>query len=162
MAGTLTIQRVARGLLNVLGNYGGQTPPELADKIQGTIDTLQFFGQQQQTALFATNAAAASGSGLTIAVPSNQYWLLASLTARAIEQAAMTQLRLTLKVSPNFQIVAYGEKNAAFAGGATYAVPWVAPYLYILPPGASLDAEIAFAGVANANWTLQAAVGVLG
>lgn len=161
MASEFTVQRTPRGLLNVIGNYGGKTPHVLAESLVATVESLQFYGMQQQQSQFIQNAAIASGTPLVVTVPLNQYWLLFHCFARVVEQAAMTFLDSAILLDPNQSAVA--EKSATLGiVGRVWRTPFVPAYPLLLLPGQRISAVANFAGVANVDLSLNAVVGVLG
>jgi len=162
VAGDFTVQRTPRGLLNVIGNYGGHTPEELAANLVATVESLQFYGMQQQQSQFASNAAIATDTNLNVTVPLNQYWLLFHMFARCPEQAAMTYLDLALTLDPNQSCVAYQAFNAPPIAGRIRRITYTPPYPLLLLPGQRVGVSSFFAGVANADLALNAVVGVLG
>jgi hypothetical protein len=162
VAGPFTVQRTPRGLLNVIGNYGGQTPPELSPNLVATLESLQFYGLQQIQAVTVTNAAIATDTTLAITVPDNQYWILFHCFARVVEQVAMTFLDLRTGIDPAGSIVATQYNNAPFIAGRVRRLPYVEPYPRVLVPQSRILTACAFAGVANADLSLTAVVGVLG
>ncbi len=154
------IQRTPRGLSNLLGLFGADTPELMANEIRAIVDATQFYGIQQQQGQNAANAAAASGTPVVLTAPATQYWVVFNLAAVVLEQAAMTYCDLTL--SMNGQTTQRAGRDAGFTAGRELWATLFLPYPFLLLPGQSLAAVAKFAGVANANVTLSANVGVLG
>lgn len=162
----LPIQRVPRGLSDVLSIFGGQTPQSLSDQIIGQLDLLQFYALQQRTALSAVNAAAAEGTGVTVALPA-QWCLLLSAVVTVVKTATVTALRAELAVnrgSPNggvYRSEALGPFGATETGNAS--VPFVPPAPLLCPPNTTIVGVASIIGTdATASVTVVAEFGVLG
>lgn len=163
----LPIQRVPKGLSDVLSIFGGQTPQQLAEQVVGELDLLQFYGLQQRSSLQAGNAAAVQGTAVTVSTPATSWGVLFALQGTVIKQAAMTELALWIawqRGTPAItQVLAYGEAPRLGAAGAVFTVVFVPAYPVLLPPGSTFVANLTgLAGVANAVLGVQAEVGLLG
>lgn len=93
MAGRQTIQRVPRGLLDMLLMKGtGDTPTELAAQVLGTIDLSQLYQNDKMEQVTGTtstinlNGFWGVGSGMT--VPAGELWLLHNLSAYFVTNLA--------------------------------------------------------------------------
>lgn len=161
----LTIQRVPRGLNDVLSIFGGQTPKGLAEEIAGIIDTLQFYGLAQQQ--FQANAANIAQDGtVVLTVPSNQYWVLFQAHVVMSITAAVTAARVSVGFSSS-SLTAHciGAAADVLTVGVVYdwRMPWLLPYPRVLLPGTVIRAQLErLAGAANLAVGLTAQVGVLG
>lgn len=164
------IQRVPRGLNDFLSIFGGGTPTEFEDRIQGVLDTTQFYALTQRQFPNGVNAALAEGGAIDLTVPANQYWILYGMSMSCIKTATMTALELALAIGrtagAGFEFVTCSSRNfspfgATETGGVN--LPYVSPYPRILPPGSVLRAGLGILGTdATANCTFTAEVGVLG
>lgn len=156
------IQRLPRGLANVIGSYGGLLPKVFEDSVHGSLEMLQFFGLQQLQNQFVQNAAVASGADVSLTVPANQYWLLYHCFSRLVEQAAMTFADQMIFMDPGTSVVASIFGNPGFTAGRIDRLPFVPPYPMLLLPGNRIGTACTFAGVATADLSFSAVVGVLG
>lgn len=104
MAGPFTIQRVPKGLLDLLNMKGsGLLPQDLGPNILGTLELLELYAQEKfVSARTATATANLNGfwaiSGTT-GVPDGEIWLLTALTASSSNMAAGETYRLCLGIS---------------------------------------------------------------
>lgn len=162
----LPIQRVPRGLADVLSIFGGEGPRLLADTIHGEIGLLQFYALQQRTALSTVNAAAAEGTAVTVALP-GQWCLLLSATVTIAKTATVTALRAELAVnrgSPNggpYRSEALGPFGATETGNAT--VVFVPDTPLLCPPNTTVVGVASIIGTdATASVTVVAEFGILG
>lgn len=158
---TVPIQRVPRGLTNVLGQVGAVSPAALEDRVRATLEMLQFYGQTQAQQLVATDAALASGTNLTLIVPQGQVWIVFAAQAQIVEDAAMTVLDLFLGVGFNGGTVLAARHDGVFTAGRIFASALHLPYPRVLMPGQFIGALPIYAGVATANVNISAQVGVL-
>ena len=160
------IQRVPRGLADLLNTFGGITPRALQDWTQATLDTMQFYGSSQLQVQSAANAALAQNGNLDITVPGNQHWVLFQFAGLVANTATMTGLELSLALGPSPALsvaVQTLEKNAGFVAGASIRIAYATPYPRILFPGSVLRLQLSRLGTdATANCLVSAQVGVLG
>lgn len=105
MAGRFTIQRVPRGLLDLLGLKGfGDNPSELEDKVRAHVDITQLYlGDQFQSAATATANISANGFNTAatslLTVPAGTYWLVSGFVAqRSVALPAATNFAVQLGV----------------------------------------------------------------
>jgi hypothetical protein len=106
VAGRYTIQRVPRGLLDLLGLKGfGDNPTELEDKVRGVVDLTQLYLGDQFVSL-ATGTPNISANGFNVAadqvltVPAGTYWLVSGFVCqRSVALAAATSCSVQLGVS---------------------------------------------------------------
>lgn len=166
MADPFTIQRVPRGLNDVLSIFGGRTPQLLGAESIGVIELLQFYGSSQLQTRSASNAALTQGSSISIPVPANEVWILFSAAVLAVRTGTMTAMAFSIRVGASGSEVAVAAGNAspyaATALGA-FRLPYSAPFPRLLLPGSSIVATLDSLGTdANANVLLSASVGVMG
>lgn len=166
MAGPFTIQRNPAGLLNVIGNFGGQTPPEMAAELRGQLELLQMFGLTQLQSLSTTNAAAAEGAGVVVQLPAS-WCVLFSANCFVTKTATMTALRVGLGINRTGGIemgvadIEGGPFGATETGGVTAV--WFAPYPVLCPPSSRVIGRPNIIGTdATANVIVAAEFGVLG
>jgi len=156
------IQRYPRGFTDLLSIKGQSPPSNLGDSIIPTLDVMQFYGLSQQQSQFAQNAAIATDTNLNVSPPSDQHWLLFRFFARIVEQAAMTYVDLALTLDPNQQTVAYQAYTAPMIAGRVRRAVFIPPEPILLLPGQRIGVSSFFAGVATADLSINAVVGVLG
>jgi hypothetical protein len=161
---TFKIQRVARGLGNLLNTFGGQTPAELEDKVRSCIDTLQFYGLQQYQRRTDTNGTLAEAGLLTITVPANEHWILFDVGATIAMPAAITELQYSIHIGAAGQTVPiFQERYTVSAANAFFAGGLMLPYPRVLLPTWTVILGLnSLVGAANANVSLFASVGILG
>jgi hypothetical protein len=162
----MKIQRVPRGLNDLLSISGGNTPVDLQNEVRPVIDLLQFYGLNQITTLAQTQAALAEGGVVEIVVPSNQYWLLYAAHTSIVKTATMTALSASIQIgaTPNFGVYdtrALGPFGATETGTARSCYPCPVPKLLL--PGWSVRCGLDILGTdATANVSIVVHVGVLG
>lgn len=156
----LPIQRVPQGLGQLLSTFGGQSPQQLSENVSGVLDLMQFYGLQQRSFLQATDAALALGGFVTVG-PLSVWSVCFGVLAVANKAAAMTDLSLAIYVRDN--VYAYNQAtNLGAASGQFYAV-YAPDTPLLIPPGNTFRAFLAsLAGVATANVTVRADIGLLG
>lgn len=86
MAGPLTIQRLPRGLLDLLLMKGsGETPQQLAADVQASVDIgALYLVDKQEIVLNNTNVLAGTGFygvGAPLTVPDRELWLVVNISA---------------------------------------------------------------------------------
>jgi len=155
------IQRYPRGLTDLLSIKGISAPSNLGDSIIPTLNVMQFYGLSQQQSQFAQNAVIPTDTNLNVTVPPNQYWLLFRVFARVVEQAAMTYLDLALTLDPNQQTVKYEAFNAPMIATRVRRAVFIPAEPILMLPGQRIGVSSFFAGVATADLSLNAVVGVL-
>lgn len=163
------IQRVPRGLADLLTIFGGVNPTELEERMRACVDATQFFGLQQLQRLSASDAALAEAGNVSIQL---QTWaVLYGANVRATQTATVTALRLNILLNRTANASAATSIPVASGGplayGATFTgdfdVPWRAPYPLICPPGTLIQANLPLLGTdATAQVNILAEVGVLG
>jgi hypothetical protein len=94
MAGPQDIQRVPRGLIDLLGMRAtGQTPAQLDATVNGQIELLEFYLNERFVIATQTGSIVIS-PGLTgfnsLTVPNGQLWLLYQMTFSSVSSAAGT------------------------------------------------------------------------
>lgn len=162
----LAIQRVPRGLSDVLSIFGGQSPVALSDLLVGQLELLQFFALQQRTVLTAQNAALAEGGAVSVALP-NQWCLLLAASGAITKTGTMTAARLSVAVNrgaPNGPPVK-SESMGPFGATETGLVDltFIPPTPMVCPPGTTVAVGLNILGTdATANVFVVAEFGVLG
>jgi len=80
VAGRFTIQRVPRGLLDVLAlKATGDTPHELADSVSGGFDLSPFYLQDRIVSITGFIAGVATGYNLVRTVPAGEMWWMTNV-----------------------------------------------------------------------------------
>lgn len=164
---TLPIQRVPNALGQLLSTFGGQTPRELEDSVQGVLDLLQFYGLTQLQNQQVVDAAMAEGATtLTLTVPGNQHWVLFAAHMNVAKTATMTALSLAVQFGPPNQLnLLAAEEFTAFGATVTGGARCGGhtPYPRLLLPGWQIRGNLDILGTdATASAVLAAQVGVLG
>lgn len=129
MAGPLTIQRVPRGLLDLLSLKGaGQLPTDLGDRISGTIELGDLYLQDRvQTGAFTTGVLAAIGdaAALLSSVPAGELWVAYHLAIGAtIGVGASYTLRPAIFRRTGSVIGTYAPNNGSWTAGQRCAIGW--------------------------------------
>lgn len=162
------IQRVPRGLNELLSIFGGGTPHELEDRVRVSLEALQFYGAMQRRVVSNADAAMAEGSQVVVIPSTTNWFVLFGATAQCTKTATMTALSLALTVALNNQSTQ--EFGLAFTEfqrfGATETglvdVTHVCPYPLVLPPNTAISARLRILGTdATASTSITAHVGVL-
>lgn len=161
------IQRVPRGLNELLTISGGATPRLLEDSLRTVLDTLQLYGMSQLQTTQGSNVAAAEGAGAGAVLPANVWIVLFGLTAFVVKTATMTALRVSLQLnrSTTAGSIVLEEELGPFGATETGTVGfgYRFPYPLICPPGSTASALISVLGTdATASITCRAEFGVLG
>lgn len=163
------IQRVPRGLLNLLNINGPQSPPELEDRVRSVVDLLQMYGLSQERVEGNNNAALAEGTDMATGAPLPNWALLYECSLTVIKTATMTALRGNLWVriaglaSQEYSLAAeeMGPFGATETGSCTMV--WTAPYPRLLAPGTLIGCRVQILGTdATCNAVIGAHLGVLG
>jgi len=163
----LSIQRVPKGLSDLLSVFGGQTPRQLSEQISGVLELVQFYGLQQRQVATATNAALAEGALVAITVPT--WTVLFGAEVIISKTATMTALRGAVVLqrggSGSGTITLAAQELGPFGATETgfVSVPAWLPYPLILPPQARILGQPQIIGTdANAVVTISAEIGTLG
>lgn len=160
------IQRVPRGLNDLLSIFGGATPTELEDRIAGNIDLLQFYGQTQLQTAFQNAPAAVVGGGAGTPLSPDHWCVLFGCHGSVAKTAAMTAFSGTIAVNRRTQfsplvhtcltLQPYGATEVG-----TVSFGGMLPYPLLCPPGTQVDFFVRIlAGVANVNVSIFAEFGV--
>lgn len=84
MADRFTIQRVPRGVLELLGLRGsGDLPHDMAQEVRATLDIAPFYGMDLLRTVSNLNAAPGTGwntSATVLTVPAGEIWVMQNLT----------------------------------------------------------------------------------
>jgi hypothetical protein len=165
----LKIQRVPRGLGDLLSVFGGQTPQALADEVRGIVELLQFYGLSQRRVVSAQNAAAAENGGAVLTFP--RWSMLFSYSGTMVKTATMTAARIGIllnrggNTSSSEATLIDSQELGPFGATETGAAACAAlcPYPLICPPGTTLTALAQIIGTdATANVIASAEIGELG
>jgi len=163
------IQRVPRGLNELLSIFGGSTPTELEDRVQATLDLLQMYGLTQEQVRGANNPAEVENGTVGFVLSTTQWTVLFDLTATFIKTATMTALRAScgIRISSDVsQEVTLGSDQLGPFGatetGAAMLIPAL-PYPRLLAPNTLVWGRPNIIGTdANVNITVGAHFGVVG
>lgn len=159
------IQRVPRGLNDLLSIFGGQTPTEMEDRLRATLDLLQVYSLTQLQKGATNNAAAAANANVNVSLGA-RWSVLFAASCTVVKTATVTALRgaVLLNRSGQQQIYASAELGpfgATDTGPAT--VVFVPSYPLLCPPNTVVTAIAQIIGTdATANVTCSAEFGVLG
>lgn len=139
------IQRVPRGLNELLSIFGGQTPKEMEDRVRGSLELMQFYGSMLRRNFSSAATPTAQNAILSATITTN-WAVLFSASCQAARTATMTALRMSVFVSGPGGIsscVVAGEASpyAATALG-TYRLQWFAPYPVLIPPNTNIFANV--------------------
>jgi len=144
VAGPSDIQRFPRGLLNVIGNFGGVTPISLSDQVAGVLELVQCYGLSQLTSLRVNDAALAEGVPLFNLLSNTSWTVLFGASLIATKTATQTALRGSLSLSriglSGDAIVVAAEELGPFGATETGVgcVSWFPPYPILCPPGSNV------------------------
>lgn len=162
----LKIQRVPRGLGEMLSTFGGQTPAELEDRARGVVDLTQFYGMMQrsvQTSGFVAAAASLTTMQAFIAVNS---WALLFAASAAISpvNAGTTQLGYGIAIQrPGGPAQLIQSQNSVPVVGSNVAESMILPYPLLLPPGSAVGVLLfSTLGVGTQTGGITADLGILG
>lgn len=159
------VQRVPRGLSELLNLFGGETPRDLATEIHGSLETLQFYGTTQLQSGFTSGVVVEGGSsGISLG---NAWTVLFGVTGTIAKTATMTALRASLVLNRRTQFdsllftEALGPFGATETGNANFGGRL--PYPLICPPGTAVACRLDILGTdANATVSVFAEYGLLG
>lgn len=161
------IQRVPRGLSDLLSIFGGQSPTELEDRSRLTLESLQFYGTTQLQTAATTNAATAENTSVTVILSATRWTVLFAAHGTVVKTATMTALRadVTLNRGTNFSPLLFSEELGPFGatetGNASFG-GWL-PYPLVCPPGTQVLCTPRVLGTdATANVSVFAEYGTLG
>lgn len=161
------IQRVPRGLSELLSTFGGVTPNQIGDTIQGMLELIQCYGLTQLQTRSSTDAAAVEGSGTGVTLSATNWTVLFGADMGVTKTATMTALGLGLlirRAQPSFITLA-SEEFQRFGATETglAVVAHRCPYPLLCPPNTVVFGGINILGTdANCNLTVTAEFGVLG
>lgn len=166
------IQRVPRGLAELLSTFGGQTPIELEDRVRAQIDSLQFYGLSQRTFASANSGGPAASSLTTpqaVVIPSSTSWSVLFAAKAGIQpvQAATTEVGFAILLarsgSPPTQGFAFlNNVDMVPVVGSNLFVTYPGPLL-MLPPGAQVGVLLySTLGAAAQPVTIDCEFGLLG
>lgn len=162
------IQRVPRGLGNMLSSFGGLTPAELEDRIRGTVDLTQFYGNQQRQVLSAANAGFAASLTVPAAAvtPSASSWsiLFAAMGTITPVAAATTHVGFGIGlVRPGADTIMLEARDLVPVVASNLVLSFLASYPFLIPPGASVGLMLySTLGSATQTGGITVDFGVLG
>lgn len=162
------IQRVPRGLNDLLSSFGGVTPAELEDRVQAVVELIQFYGLQQRVSLTGTSGAV--GTSLTVpgvtVTPSNTSWsvLFGAHGGVTNVTAATTQLGFGIcHQRPGGLPSMFETFNGVPVVASNVLVGAQMPFPLLLPPGSTIGALLfSTLGAGTQVLTITADVGLLG
>lgn len=167
------IQRVPRGLLELLSIHGGLSTKMLRDDVGGVLEQLQFYGLMQRQTLEVQNAALTEANqvGLVtgpaaVSAATRSWAVLFGASVHVLKTATQTALDVSLSITRGGGAALFVANKVFTPFGAgetgTSSFGWFAPYPLLMPPTWDVNALLGIlAGDANANVTLRAEVGVL-
>lgn len=163
------IQRVPRGLNELMSIFGGATPQELEDRVRGTVDLLQMYGLNQERVQGLNNAALAENTNIAFAMSNTQWTVLFDASMTVIKTATVTAIRAVVSVrlnsDPNQEYALASESLGPFGATETGAASCIARLSYprLCPPGSLIVGRLDILGTdATANCTVGAHFGVVG
>lgn len=161
------IQRVPRGLGDLLSIFGGVTPTELEDRARLTLESLQMYGTTQLQSIFGNSAAAAEGSLISLPLNADRWTVLFCAWGAIQKTATMTALRASVvlnrrtQYSPLLFTSDLGPFGATETG--TVNLGGFLPYPLLCPPGSFVGCVANVIGTdATANVSIFAEYGTLG
>lgn len=164
----MKIQRVPRGINELLSILGGESPTELEQKARLTLESLQFYGTTQLQFGFANNAALAEGGlGVQLTLHPTLWTVLFGAHGTFVKTATATALRgaVTLTRRTQAPICLFTEELGPFGATETGSalVGGILPYPLLCPPGTIVAGLLSILGTdATANVSISAEFGVLG
>lgn len=157
------IQRVPRGLTNVLGAVNALNPPTMEGRLSAHIDLLQFYGQAQ---LQDRSSAAAGGVGTSalLTVPANEWWIVYHCGVQWTTDATVTFAAFVLNFAGT-PVKWQSFTNAApimwAASSRQVHMPHDFGYPKALAPGRTINGTLSdLAGTASLNFQVNALIGV--
>lgn len=162
------IQRIARGLTEVLGAFGAENPRELADEVRGTMALEPFYARQQLQTLSVENLALAQSGEVFWNPTFNAYLIAASM--RIVSTAAMTAYAGSIAWRPGVNTgiwvdLAHNNWNTGGlgAGRSLCVCEFVPASPFYIMPGQVIRARLDVLGVdPTAAVNLQLMFGALG
>lgn len=169
MAGPQDIQRFPKGLLNLIGNFGGVTPIQLAPSVAGVLDLVQCYGLSQLATLRVNDAALAEGTPLFALLSDTSWTVVFGASLIVAKTATQTALRGSLSLSriglSGDAIVVAADELGPFGATETGVgcVSWFPPYPILCPPGSNIFGRVDVLGTdATASCNVRVEVGILG
>lgn len=161
------IQRVPRGLNDLLNIFGGTTPTELEDRVQSSLELLQLYGLTQLQTASASDAALAEGGTVSLTMSATRWTVLFAAQVGITKTATMTALRGSILLNRSLGVAIQLKQEECGPFGATesgfIAVAHWCPYPVLCPPGSIVQGSLAILGTdATANVSVRAEFGVLG
>lgn len=162
----MKIQRVPRGLNELLTIAGGVTPTELEQRVRLTLEGLQFYAATQLQSGFANNAAAAEGAAVPLTLHATAWTVLFAVQGAIAKTATVTALRgaLTINRRTQFGPLLFSEELGPFGATETGTVSFggYLAYPLLCPPGTVVNAIASIIGTdATANVSVFAEFGVI-
>lgn len=163
-----TIQRVPRGLLELIGAFGGVNPRLMTDEVRPVISLEQFFARMQLQVTSTTNAALAEGGQIVHTASTWQLLIAAEvrLTTTATMNGWETSIRFGTNVTGNSVALASRANNPFTAGipaGVISSCVFVPDTPFVLAPGNLILGTLDVLGTdATAAVDLRIAFGSLG
>ena len=158
------VQRRASGLLSALGIVGqGNTPTEMSETVQPTMDVQLFFDAGRHEIVDASAVTAVVGGNATIDVPAGEAWRLIGLSARFIAGAGGVAPSFwcgaRFSQTGNNTVLGYHpEHPTAVLISEEAAAVAILPTALILGPGAQIRAQLATAAPAGSTLICVAAI----
>lgn len=165
--GTDKIQRVPKGLLELLSLAGGQTPYLLSGVVHPTLDLLQFYGLTQLQSAFVTNAAVAELGQVQLQLPAS-WTVLFGAVVTVVKTATITDLRVSVSLNRGVGVFLRLREEPLMpfftaAAAGTLTLPYFSPYPLLCPPNSVIMGQPSLLeGDATCNMTVAAEFGVLG
>lgn len=165
-----TIQRVPRGLSDLLSIFGGRQPQGLEESVRPTLDLLQFYGLTQRQTLF-TGGTVTEGNSVSLTMSAQNWTVLFGVHASFTKTATLTALNGAVFLdrssggSSAVNLCLFSEDFTAFGATVTGVVNvgGLLPYAMACPPGSRVLAVPQIIGTdANNAIGLTAEFGVLG
>lgn len=161
------IQRVPRGLGELLSTFGGLTPQIIQDEVHGSIELLQFYALNQLQAAFGSGLIA-EGASVGATLGTGQNWtVLFGVHGTVTKTATMTACRAAIVLNRRTTFDALlvaaelGPFGATEAGNANFGLRL--PYPLLCPPGTAIATRLDILGTdANATVAVFGEFGVLG
>lgn len=161
------IQRVPRGLSDLLSIFGGQSPTELEDRSRLTLESLQFYGTTQLQSGFGNQAAAAEGTSAQFILDATKWTVLFAAWGAIARTATMTALEAEVNLCRNtlYRPVLFAKEWTTFGATVTGTGPFggYLPYPLLCPPGSFLSCTPRIIGTdATCNVSVYGEYGTLG
>lgn len=165
----LPIQRVARGLTEMLGAFGPDGPRTLGDEVHGSLNLEPFYARQQQQTV--SQQATVAESGEVVFGNTNTNWLyVTAVSLQILSTATMTayagSIGFRQGVSTGVWVMlAHGNWNDGGLGvNRTFVVcEWVPTFPFLMAPGNVLRGRLDALGAdPTAQLNLNVLFGALG